>query len=137
MLTVLIDTNVMMVALSPRSNLHSIYRAFINQQFTLVVSNEIRTEYEEQIRYRYNETVVAEFLLILTEAPNVVHTEPYFKWNLIARDPNDNKFSDAYISSAADYLITHDKHFNVLKQMGFPVINVIDGYDFQKILEGM
>jgi uncharacterized protein len=49
-LTVLIDTNVMMVALSPKSNLHSLFLSFINGEYVLVISNEILLEYEEQIR---------------------------------------------------------------------------------------
>ena len=133
---VLIDTNVMMVALSPRSNLHGIYQSLINRKYKLVVSNEIILEYEEQIRRRYDHTVVAEFLLILSEAVNVIHHEPYFKWNLIQQDPDDNKFVDACISSAADYLVTHDKHFDILKQNNFPVINVIDAYTFISVLNG-
>ncbi len=134
MLTVVIDTNVMMVALSPRSNLHWLYQAFINRMFRLVVSNEIVLEYEEQIRYRYDDSAVAEFLLILAEAPNVLHQEPYFKWQLITADKDDNKFSDTYISAAADYLVTHDKHFDILKAISFPVINVVNAYEFEKIL---
>jgi putative PIN family toxin of toxin-antitoxin system len=135
MITALIDTNVLMVALSPRSNLHWLYTSFINEEFLLVVSTEINLEYEEQLRFRYGDSVVAEFLLILAEATNVLSVEPHFKWNLIAQDPEDNKFVDAYVISAADYLVTHDKHFDVLKQINFPVINVIDAYSFRAVLE--
>src|SRR5256885_334939 len=111
MLSVVIDTNVMMVALSPRSNLHWLYKSFIAGEFQLIVSTEIKLEYEEQIAYRYAANAVSEFLLILDEAPNVIQHEPFFRWNLIVQDPSDNKFADCAISSAADYLITHDRHF--------------------------
>jgi uncharacterized protein len=137
MFTVLIDTNVMMVALSPRSNLHSLFQRFIKGDFRLVVSSEIIFEYEEQLRLRYDGTVVAEFLLILSEAPNVIHAEPFYKWNLIQSDLDDNKFADCAISSAADYLITHDRHFDVLKQIEFPAVNVIDAYKFEKLLDSI
>lgn len=133
--SVLIDTNVMMVALSPRSNLHWIYQSLIHEEFNLIISNEILLEYEEQIIRRYDESVVADFLLILAEANNVVHHEPYFKWNLIIADVDDNKFSDCAVSSAADYLITHDKHFDILKTISFPVVQVIDAFQFKEILE--
>ncbi len=134
MLTALVDTNVMMVALSPKSNLHWLFQTFINGKFILVVSNEILLEYEEQIRFRYNETVANEFILILNEAVNVIHKEPHYKWNLINADKDDNKFVDVYISSAADYIVTHDKHFEVLKTIEFPVINVVNAFEFEKIL---
>jgi putative PIN family toxin of toxin-antitoxin system len=134
MLTALIDTNVMMVALSPKSNLHWLYQSFINGKFILVVSNDILLEYEEQIRFRYDETVANEFMLILNEAINVIHKEPHYKWNLISADKDDNKFVDVYISAAADYIVTHDKHFEVLKPTQFPVVNIINAFEFEKIL---
>lgn len=79
MLTILVDTNVMMAALSPKSNLHWLFQTFINGKFILVVSNEILLEYEEQIRFRYDETVANEFILILNEAVNLLHKEPHYK----------------------------------------------------------
>ena len=91
MFTVLIDTNVMMVALSPKSNLHWLYQALVAGKIAIVVSNEIILEYEAQLRFRYGDSVVAEFLLILREAPNVIDCEPHFKCNLLTQDPDDNK----------------------------------------------
>lgn len=134
MLSVVIDTNVMMVALSPKSNLHWLYERFIAGEFQLVISNEIKLEYEEQIGFRYDKSVVAEFLLILDEATNVIHHEPFFKWLLIEQDPDDNRFNDCAISSAADYLITHDGHFEVLKKLSFPAVNVINAFEFEEVL---
>ncbi|HYV92024.1 MAG TPA: putative toxin-antitoxin system toxin component, PIN family [Chitinophagales bacterium] len=132
-LSVVIDTNVMMVALSPRSDLHWLYKSFLAGEFQLIVSTEIKLEYEEQIAFRYSAATVIEFILILDEAPNVIQHEPFFKWNLISQDPTDNKFADCAISSAADYLITHDRHFDVLKQISFPTVNVVSAYEFEEI----
>ena len=134
-LTVLIDTNVMMVALSPLSNLHWIYKDIINNEFRLAISNEILLEYEEQVAKRYSKEIVSDFLLILFEAPNVIHCESYFKWNLITQDADDNKFSDCALSSSADYLITHDKHFDVLKRIKFPLIKVINAFEFEAVMK--
>jgi putative PIN family toxin of toxin-antitoxin system len=135
MLTVLVDTNVMMVAVSPNSNLHWLYQALINEEFSLIVSNDIMLEYEEQLRFRYGESVVSEFLLILAEAPNVIDYEPHFRWNLVNQDPDENKFVDAYITGSANYIVTHDKHFDVLRPLSFPKINVVNAYEFQTILK--
>ena len=35
----------------------------------------------------------------------------------------------------SDYLISHDRHFDILKQTNFPVINVVDAFTFQNILK--
>lgn len=59
------------------------------------------------------------------EAPNVVAADDYYYWNLIKADPDDNKFTDAFLNGQADYLVSNDAHFNVLKEVEFPKINVI------------
>ncbi|WP_143167152.1 PIN domain-containing protein [Mucilaginibacter sp. OK098] len=71
---------------------------------------------------------------MLTAAPNVIFDEPYFKWHLIEQDPDDNKFVDLAISGNADYLVTNDKHFNTLKSIDFPQINVVSINEFKSII---
>jgi putative PIN family toxin of toxin-antitoxin system len=133
-MTVLIDTNVIIVALSSKSSIHWLFQGLIKGEFELAVSNEILLEYEEQIRFRYDDNLIGEFLRVMREAPNIIFNTPYYKWDLIKADPDDNKFADCAISAVADYLITHDKHFNILKEKEFPAINVINAFEFQKIL---
>lgn len=58
----------------------------------------------------------------------------HFRFNLIKDDPDDNKFADCSVASGADYLITFDKHFNVLKNINFPKINVIHPDKFKILL---
>jgi uncharacterized protein len=50
----------------------------------------------------------------------------YYKWELISEDKDDNKFVDANIASNADYLVTNDRHFNVLKDIDLPFVNIIN-----------
>jgi len=134
MMNVLIDTNVLLVSLSSRSPLYEIFNALIKGDFNLIISTEIIFEYEEQIRLRYNDTIISEFLLILHESPNVLHFESYFKWNLISKDADDNKFVDCAVASAADLIVTSDKHFDILKSIPFPLVNVINPFEFLEIL---
>jgi len=58
----------------------------------------------------------------------------YYNWNLISADKEDNKFSDCAIAAAADYIITEDSHFNILKQIDFPKMNIIGADDFMKMI---
>jgi len=48
--------------------------------------------------------------------------EPVFRWNLLTRDPDDNKFVDCAIAARVHGLITEDKGFAVLQSVGFPVV---------------
>jgi len=44
---------------------------------------------------------------------------PGFRFHLITADPDDDKFADCAIAAEADYLITEDRHFDVLKTAGY------------------
>ena len=87
-------------------------------------------EYEEKLTNKYSSKTADLILSILSVAPNVIFHEPYFKWNLIEQDADDNKFADLSIAGNADYLVTNDKHFNVLKSVEFPKVNIITLDDF-------
>jgi predicted nucleic acid-binding protein len=51
--------------------------------------------------------------------------DPHYHFQLIAQDPDGNKFVDCAIIASADFLVSEDKHFNVLKDIPFPKVNVI------------
>jgi predicted nucleic acid-binding protein len=70
-------------------------------------------------------------LSILENAANVNLVIRYFKWNLIADDPDDNKFVDCAIASNARFIVSEDRHFQVLKQIPFPQVTVLDIAEFR------
>ena len=129
-----IDTNCLLASVPPQSNHYWLYLAFKQQRFDWLISNEILTEYEEKLGNRYSIETANLVLSILNIAPNVIFDEPYFKWNLIVNDADDNKFSDLAISGNADYLVTNDKHFNLLKKLDFPKVNVVTMDEFKNII---
>lgn len=71
-------------------------------------------------------------LSILSVAPNVIYLEPFYKWQLVEKDKDDNKFADLTIAGNADYLVTNDKHFNDLKNIDFPKLNIVSLDEFKK-----
>jgi uncharacterized protein len=68
---------------------------------------------------------------------NVFIATPYFHWDLINIDKDDNKFIDAYLASDADYLVTNDAHFNEVKSINFPKLNIVSADEFLKILKSV
>lgn len=133
-MVVVVDTNCLLASIPPLSKYFWLYEAFKDEKFSWVVSNEILMEYEEKIADKYSQKTADIVLSILSVAPNVIFTTPFFNWNLIAQDPDDNKFVDAAISSNANYLITNDKDFNVLKKVDFPKVEIISLNEFKKNL---
>ena len=125
-----IDTNVLVSALSSKSIYHWLVELILNEEIEIFVTDEILLEYEEILKAKYSGFVAANFLLALKELPNVYYTHVYYKWTLI-RDADDNKFVDCYIAAGAQYLISHDTHFDILRTIPFPKVNVIKIEEFQ------
>lgn len=67
---------------------------------------------------------------ILLESPQVIYQQIYYSWNAIKTDPDDNKFFDIAIAGNVDYLVTNDAHFNILKQLEFPTVKIINADEF-------
>lgn len=131
-----IDTNCLLASVPPKSTHYWLYTAFKEQRFEWLISNEIMAEYEERLTTKYSEKTSNLVLSVLSVAPNVIFDEAYFKWNLVENDPDDNKFADLAIAGNADYLVTNDKHFEPLKTISFPKINIVNMAEFKNIILG-
>lgn len=129
-----IDTNCLLASISPKSKYYWLYEVFMQQKFNWLISNEVLTEYEEKIGEIYSVKAANLVLNILSVAPNVIYSEPYFKWNLITQDLDDNKFVDLAIAGNADHIVTNDKHFAHLKSIDFPKLSIVDLNEFKGIM---
>ena len=135
MIRVVLDTNVLLVSLPSHSPFHLIYRAVVEGRIRLFITNEIVTEYEEKISQRLRIDRTEIYLRELLNLPNVALIDVYFNWYKIEADPDDNKFVDCAVACNADYLVTNDRHFNVLNDAtDFPAVTIIKAEDFLKIL---
>ena len=130
MLNVVIDTNIIISIISPVSKHRAIFNSLKEGDFTLVISTEILLEYEEVISRKYGNHAADKFRKLLVVLPNVKIAEPHFRWRLMTNDTDDNKFVDTTLSVSADYIVTEDKHFNILKKLKFPKVNVINAATF-------
>jgi uncharacterized protein len=131
---VVIDTNVLLVSIGRKSRHNWLFQAILDERCTVLVSTEILLEYEEIITRRTRAEIALDVLETLVSLPNVEPTEPYFRWNLIAEDPTDNKFVDCAIAGRADVLVTEDSHFDILSALEFPRVNVRNIQHFADVL---
>lgn len=131
---VVIDTNVLVSALSSRSIYHWLIQEVLNEKLEVFVTEDILLEYEEILKRKYATSVATNFIAALKLLPTVHYTQIYFRWQLLS-DLDDNKFADCAIAANADYIITNDKHYNILKEIYFPKINVVTIQEFFKIVE--
>lgn len=127
---VVIDTNSLLMALSARSGYHRIWKSFLAGDFVLCISNEILEEYAEVIARNISINLARYVVFTIMERNNVRQITPFYKWHLITSDPDDNKFVDCAIAANARFIVTEDHHFDVLKTIPFPSVNVINIDDF-------
>ncbi len=122
---IVLDTNGLLRCISRRSSYAIILQKLYENAFELAVSSDILLEYEEKITEIFSEETADLILSAFTLLPNVEKVDIHFSLNLITADIDDNKFADCAFASNAHFIVTDDRHFNVLKTVGFPLLQVI------------
>jgi uncharacterized protein len=131
---IVIDTNQLLTCFSVKSTTHWLWQAYKSKAFDLCVTTEILNEYAEIFERKYSFEAAELVNEIILESLNTVLITEYYHWNLITIDPDDNKFVDCALMANADFIITHDKHFKVLREIPFPSVKVISLSKFKEIL---
>jgi uncharacterized protein len=134
LLKVILDTNALLRSLSRRSPYAIVLDKLYENEYELYVSNEIQLEYEEKISDIFSKETAELIIGAFTLLPNVKKIDVHFQFNLITADVKDNKFSDCAFAGNVHFLVTDDKHFNTLKSISFPSINVIFLEEFRKLI---
>lgn len=132
---VVLDTNVLLISIPRNSPYRPIYDAILTGKYTLVLSNEILTEYIEILGRYTNASIANNIAHLFINLEHVEFQEVYYNWQLIDTDPDDNKFVDCAIAGNAKYIVTEDKHFNPLKTIDFPKLDIIDANAFLDVLK--
>ena len=127
---VVLDTNILLVSFSSKSEHYWIWTGLLEGQFTLCVTTDILLEYEEVIARHASPAIAHNVLDAITDLPNLDFVTKYIFWQLIEQDPDDNKFVDVAIAASADFLVTNDRHFQLLQQLPFPRVLVVSFQTF-------
>ena len=122
---IVLDTNALIMAVSARNVYHKAWQAFLEGEYMLCVSNEIVEEYLEVLSNNISPRVAEAVVYTILTRGNVEMLDPHYRFHLIQADEDDNKFVDCAIAANATYIVTEDHHFDVLKQVPFPVVAVI------------
>jgi len=136
-MTVVIDCNIFVMCLTSASPYHFIYQSLVNGKYQLAVTVDILLEYEEIIQQKYGDSTATAFITLLKELPNIHYLHPHYQWQLVTKDPDDNKYCDCAIAGQASCIVTEDRHFDVLKTIPFPALSVIGIDHFLEILKSV
>jgi uncharacterized protein len=136
-LQIVLDTNVLLMSLPRKSPYRPIFDAFLSGKIHLLLDNAILNEYVEIIEKRSDAIVAQNIGELLVNSPNVVRVDVTTKWLLIVQDPDDDKFVDCAVAGRADYIVTNDAHFNILKTIPFPPLTVLSIDTFLEIVQNL
>ena len=127
---IVLDTNCLIAALSRHSEYYPVWSEFQAGKYMLCVSNEILEEYEEIIEKKTSAIVAQNVINLLLKSNNVELVTPSFRFRLIEADHDDDKFVDCAFAANATYIVSDDKHFDVLKDISFPQLLVLKLKEF-------
>ena len=131
---VVLDTNCLLQILGAHSQYNFLLDKFLDEKFTLCISTDILLEYEEILKEKASPVAADMFLKMISRSRNVVHKDPFYRLGLIEQDPDDNKFVDCAFKAGARYIVTQDHHYDILRHIDFPAIDVISIDDFLQML---
>ena len=120
-----LDTNSLIQCISRRSRYHKLWLSFLDGRNMLCVTTEILDEYVEILERNTSPLFASLAIDVITNNPHTLFVTPYYKFNLIPADPEDNKFVDCAVASNAKYIVTEDRHYDVLRTISFPQIEVV------------
>ena len=120
---VCIDTNVLPGMFGRAAPWLPLRNGLLARRFTWALSTEILLEYEEITAREMGAGAVERmmrFIEFVEQTRSVIRrVSPSFRFHLITGDADDNKFADCAIAAGADYIITEDQHFEVMRGSGY------------------
>lgn len=124
-MNIVLDTNCLIMAISAQNEHYQVWQDFLDGKYVLCITNDIIEEYSEVIA-RNISPLVSEFIITaILNRKNIKLISPSYAFHLIDADEDDNKFVDCAIIGNAKYIVTQDHHFNILKQISFPKVDII------------
>ena len=127
---IVLDTNCLIAILPSKSPYHQIWIDFLAERLEICVSTEILLEYEEIITQIISRDFADIVIKTLLNKRNLIRITPMWRFNLIASDPDDNKFVDCALCGQAEYIVSNDSHCRILKKIGFPQLHLLTIQEF-------
>ena len=131
---IVLDTNCLLQALPSKSPYHKVWTDVLDGKSSLCVNTDILEEYDEILSRKATPEIARNIVEAIANLPTTTFQNTYVHFELLPADSDDNKFVDCAVASDAEYIVTNDKHFNPLKQIPWPKIEIIKIAEFIKQL---
>ena len=132
---IVLDTNCLIASLSRSGQYYPVWKGLQTGEYILCVSTDILEEYAEIITQKMSVNVAANVIHLLLESEFVELVNPYFSLHLIEADHDDDKFVDCAFAANATFIVSDDKHYDILKEISFPQLLVLKLKEFLGLLQ--
>ncbi len=127
---IVLDTNCLLQILPSGSKYHILWEKILDGSVGLCVNTEILEEYEEIIGLKTTSRIAHNVVEAIARLSTTSFQTSYVHFRLIEKDPDDNKFVDCAIAAGADFIVSNDSHFSVLKTVEWPKVTVLKLEDY-------
>ena len=135
-MNIVLDSNVLLQVAFTQKPLRIVWDKLLSGAYTLCVTEDILFEYQEKVIDCFHNEQLANLLIdTLLNCEHVKRVETYFRYNYIQADKDDNKFVDCALACNARYIVTEDKHFDELKNIPFPRVDIVSLQEFITLLK--
>lgn len=131
---IVLDTNCLIQSIPSRSPYRRVWDSILSGENILCLSNEIIEEYTEILTKLASKKTAEVVMNTILNSPYVDFITPYYRFNMIQADPDDNKFVDCAIAGNARYIVTNDHHYDILRSTSFPHVEVLALDDFLALI---
>lgn len=127
---IVLDTNCLLQILPSGSKFHFLWEKILAGKVGLCVNTEILEEYEEIIGLKTTSRIAHNVVEAIARLSTTFFQTSYVHFRLIEKDLDDNKFVDCAIAAGADFIVSNDSHFSVLKTIKWPKVTVLKLEDY-------
>ena len=131
---IVLDTNCLLQVLPSKSPYHKVWAEVLEGKISLCVNTDILEEYEEVLARKTTPEIARNIVDAITNLTTTTMQNTYVHFELLPADSDDNKFVDCAVAADAEYIVTNDKHFNPLKEIPWPKVEIIKIAEFIKQL---
>ena len=99
---VILDTNVLLISISQRTDYYAIWKAFQTGAFELCVTTDILDEYIEKLEEKFRPEIGINIIKAIENSPDVIEIHKYFFWKLIV---STNKIGISSNSAVNEFIV--------------------------------
>ena len=131
---IVLDTNCLLQSLPSKSPYHKVWTEVLVGKISLCVNTDILEEYEEILAQKTTPDIARNVVDAIVNLTTTTMQNANVHFEMLSADLDDNKFVDCAIASDAEYIVTNDKHFNPLREIPWPKVEIIKIAEFVKQL---